>query len=75
VGKTIARPRRSAAVQTYLPEVARGLGLTMSHFFKNTKEVALGLRNDPVELLCEADVWPPNLRPEAAGAAPAIRSG
>jgi NADH-quinone oxidoreductase subunit I len=47
VGKPVARPERTAAVETYIPEIARGLGITMKHFFKNTKEMALGQRNDP----------------------------
>jgi len=48
VGKPVARPKRTAAVQAYVPEVARGLGITASHFFKNAKEMVLGQRNDPV---------------------------
>ena len=47
-GTPIPRPRRGAGVQTYIPEIAKGLVLTMKHFFQNTKEVALGQRNDPV---------------------------
>lgn len=47
VGKPIGRPNRSAAVQSYVPEIARGLGITMKHFFTNTKELVLGQRNDP----------------------------
>ena len=47
-GTVIPRPKRTLAVQSYVPEIARGLGVTMKHFFKNTKEVALGQRNDPV---------------------------
>jgi NADH-quinone oxidoreductase subunit I len=48
VGKVVERPKRGAGVQTYVPEIAKGLGITMAHFFKNTKEMALGQRNDPV---------------------------
>jgi NADH-quinone oxidoreductase subunit I len=47
VGKPVARPQRGAAVQTYIPEITRGIGITMAHFFKNTKEMVLGQRNDP----------------------------
>jgi NADH-quinone oxidoreductase subunit I len=47
VGKPVARPDRSPAVQTYVPEIARGLGITMKHFFRNTKEMVLGQRPDP----------------------------
>ncbi|HVU01546.1 MAG TPA: NADH-quinone oxidoreductase subunit I [Polyangiaceae bacterium] len=48
VGKPVARPKRTPAVQSYVPEVVKGLGLTMSHFFRNAKEMVLGQRNDPV---------------------------
>jgi NADH-quinone oxidoreductase subunit I len=47
-GKAIPRPNRNLAVQSYVPEIVKGLGITMKHFFVNTKEVALGQRNDPV---------------------------
>jgi NADH-quinone oxidoreductase subunit I len=47
VGSVVRRPVRSAAVQSYVPEVVRGIGITMKHFFKNTKEMVLGQRNDP----------------------------
>jgi NADH-quinone oxidoreductase subunit I len=47
-GKTVKRPVRTAGVQTYVPEIAKGLSITMSHFFKNTKEMVLAQRNDPV---------------------------
>ncbi len=47
-GVAVARPNRTASVQTYIPEIARGLGITMKHFFQNTKEMAFGQRNDPV---------------------------
>ncbi|MEI9954398.1 MAG: hypothetical protein WDO74_36885 [Pseudomonadota bacterium] len=46
-GVAVARPNRTASVQTYIPEIARGLGITMKHFFQNTKEMAFGQRNDP----------------------------
>lgn len=47
VGKPIRRPERTPLVQSYVPEIARGLGITMKHFFRNTKEMVLGQRNDP----------------------------
>lgn len=47
-GIAVPRPNRSLAVQSYVPEIAKGLGITMKHFFVNTKEMALGQRNDPV---------------------------
>lgn len=48
VGKVVARPNRTPAVQSYIPEIAKGLILTTKHFFRNTKEMVLGQRNDPV---------------------------
>jgi NADH-quinone oxidoreductase subunit I len=47
IGKAVPRPNRGPAVQSYVPEIARGLGITMKHFFRNTKEMVLGQRNDP----------------------------
>lgn len=47
VGKVVPRPKRGVGVQTYVPEIVKGLGITMAHFFKNTKEMVLGQRNDP----------------------------
>jgi NADH-quinone oxidoreductase subunit I len=35
-------------VQSYIPELMRGMAITMKHFFKNTKEMVLGQRPDPV---------------------------
>jgi NADH-quinone oxidoreductase subunit I len=34
--KVVKKPKRTLAEQVFVPEVARGLGLTMSRFFKNT---------------------------------------
>jgi NADH-quinone oxidoreductase subunit I len=48
VGKVVTRPERDANVQSYLPEIAKGLVLTAQHFFENTKEMVLGQRPDPV---------------------------
>lgn len=47
-GTVVKRPKRTAAVQGYIPEIIKGLGVTMGHFFKNTKEMVLDQRNDPV---------------------------
>jgi NADH-quinone oxidoreductase subunit I len=47
-GKPIARPNRSMEVQAYIPEFMKGLRVTMRHFFKNTKEMVLGQKPDPV---------------------------
>jgi NADH-quinone oxidoreductase subunit I len=48
VGKPVPRPVRGADVQSYIPEIVRGLAITMSHFFKNTKETILDQNPDPV---------------------------
>lgn len=47
-GVTVPRPSKSAGVRAYIPEVTKGLGITMKHFFRNTKEYVLGQRPDPV---------------------------
>lgn len=46
--KVVARPQRDLEVQSYLPAVSKGLVQTMSAFFKNTKEMVLGQKKDPV---------------------------
>ena len=46
--KVVARPKRDFEVQAYLPAVAKGLAQTMSTFFRNTKEMMLGQKSDPV---------------------------
>jgi NADH-quinone oxidoreductase subunit I len=48
VGKVVNRPQRNGTVQSYVPEIAKGLLITAKHFFENTKEMALGQRPDPV---------------------------
>jgi NADH-quinone oxidoreductase subunit I len=35
-------------VKSYLPEIVRGVGVSMKHFFENTREMLLGKRPDPV---------------------------
>jgi NADH-quinone oxidoreductase subunit I len=45
----VATPEmRSMATQSFLPEVARGLGVSMKHFFRNTREMVRDERPDPV---------------------------
>lgn len=39
---------RSIATQSFLPEIARGIGVSMQHFFHNTKDMLRGERPDPV---------------------------
>jgi NADH-quinone oxidoreductase subunit I len=69
-GKTVERPKRSAGVQSYIPEIAKGLAITMGHFFKNTKEMAFGTRNDPVIEALDDGIntisYPEQRRPYAA---------
>ena len=43
-GVTVARPNRTASVQTYIPEIATGLGITMKHVLQNTQHVAVRQR-------------------------------
>ena len=47
-GRPVARPNRTPSVQAYVPEFLKGMSLTMRHFFKNTKEMMLGQKPDPV---------------------------
>jgi len=45
----VATPEgRSVATQSFLPEIARGIGVSMQHFFRNTREMVRGERPDPV---------------------------
>jgi NADH-quinone oxidoreductase subunit I len=39
---------RSMSTQSFLPEIARGIGVSMQHFFHNTKDMLRGERPDPV---------------------------
>jgi NADH-quinone oxidoreductase subunit I len=41
-------PARDPVTQVYLPEIFKGLSVSMKHFFENTKEMILGRRPDPV---------------------------
>lgn len=47
-GKTVPRPGRTASEQSYFVEAAKGLGVTMRHFFKNTKAMIRRERPDAV---------------------------
>ena len=44
----VKRATRDAHVQSYLPEVARGVSVSMKHFFRNTRDMVRGQRPDPV---------------------------
>jgi NADH-quinone oxidoreductase subunit I len=44
----VSHVEHDLTTQSYLPEVFRGLGVSMRHFFHNTKEMLLGQRPDPV---------------------------
>jgi NADH-quinone oxidoreductase subunit I len=39
---------RTPVTQAYLPEIFKGLGVSMEHFFRNTKEMIRGQRPDPM---------------------------
>ena len=69
-GKPVARPPRTAQVQSYLPEFVKGLGVTVRHFFRNTKQMMLGQKPDPVlESLAEGVttiMYPEEKRPYPA---------
>jgi NADH-quinone oxidoreductase subunit I len=39
---------RTPVTQSYLPEIFKGLGVSMEHFFRNTKEMMRGKRPDPM---------------------------
>ncbi len=47
VGTPVRRPERDLSVDSYLPELAKGLVLTGQHFLRNTKEWVLGQRPEP----------------------------
>ncbi|HEX9297647.1 MAG TPA: NADH-quinone oxidoreductase subunit I [Polyangiaceae bacterium] len=48
IGKPVPRPKRGASSQSFVPEILKGMKVTMKHFFRNTKEVAFEQRPDPV---------------------------
>ncbi len=48
-GKTVPKPERGALEQSYVVEAVKGLGITMKHFFKNTKAMVRGERPDAVK--------------------------
>lgn len=45
---TVAYTEKTPTVQSYLPEIFKGLGVSMSHFFRNTRDMLTGERPDPV---------------------------
>jgi NADH-quinone oxidoreductase subunit I len=44
----VAGPAKDFATQAYLPEVIKGLGVSMKHFFMNWRDMLRGERPDPV---------------------------
>jgi NADH-quinone oxidoreductase subunit I len=44
----VVTPERTLTTQSFLPEVARGVAVSMKHFFQNTTEMVRGQRPDPV---------------------------
>ena len=54
VGKPVPRPAQDAVAQSFYPEILKGLAVTMTHFFRNTKQMVTGNRPDPaMEALSE----------------------
>ena len=47
-GTPVPKPPRTAMEQGYVGEIARGIAVTMKHFFKNTKEMIRGTRPDAI---------------------------
>src|SRR5438105_4856052 len=47
-GVPVSYTERDLEVKSYLPEVVRGVGVSMHHFFENTREMFKGKRPDPV---------------------------
>ncbi len=39
---------KTVTVQSYLPEIIKGISMTMRHFFSNTRDMLRGTRPDPV---------------------------
>lgn len=67
MAKLIPKPGRTAGEQAYLPAIAKGLGVTMRHFFKNTFGMAVGNQEwtDVVTVQYPEDRWEPErLYPE-----------
>jgi NADH-quinone oxidoreductase subunit I len=46
--KPVLYAPRDLEVKSYLPEVVRGVAVTMKHFFENTRDMVRGKRPDPV---------------------------
>jgi NADH-quinone oxidoreductase subunit I len=46
--KTVTYAPGGMEIQSYLPEVIRGVSVSMKHFFENTREMIRGKRPDPV---------------------------
>ena len=44
----VSAAERTPETQVYFPEIFRGIGVSMKHFFKNTKEMLRGSRPDPM---------------------------
>ncbi len=68
--KVLKKPQRTLAEQSYLLEVVKGLGVTLRHFFKGTKQLATGTKPDPIADPyaegCSTLEYPEEKRPYAA---------
>ena len=46
--KTVQYTEKTFTTQSYIPEVVKGLGVSMAHFFRNTRDWVKGEMPDPV---------------------------
>lgn len=44
----VERTERTAVTESYIPEIIKGLGVSMNHLFKNTRDMVRDERPDPV---------------------------
>ena len=54
--KVIKKPARTIAQQSYLVELAKGLGVTFKHFFRSWGQMLSGNRPDPREFNYEEGI-------------------
>jgi NADH-quinone oxidoreductase subunit I len=46
--RVVTYTTKTLGTQSYLPEIVKGLGVSMKHFFSNTRDMVKGERPDPV---------------------------
>ncbi|APS00137.1 NuoI/complex I 23 kDa subunit family protein [Pajaroellobacter abortibovis] len=47
--KVVSSPAKTLEIRAYLPEVIKGIGVSMKHFFHNIKDMVRAQRPDPVK--------------------------